>query len=155
MPGSLDEHDLPKCKVILAVGPTMQSNDGTERIPRCGCPNHHWSTFVLHCGSTHKLAMNLGKEKNWTRQRISLVSVSLQTSPSLMANSFGRNWTIGMLIQLSSYLAAVVWCFLPTMRFNERLSLSVSLEVRPELLWLLEVFPCFLNSAMVLDMVAL
>ena len=41
------------------------------------------------------------------------------------------------------------------MRFNARRSLSVSLEVWPELLWLLEVFLCFLNSVMVLDMASL
>ena len=43
----------------------------------------------------------------------------------------------------------------PTMRFNARRSLSISLEVRPELIRLLEDFPCFLNSVMVLDMAAL
>ena len=41
------------------------------------------------------------------------------------------------------------------MRFNARRSLSVSLEVRPELLRLLEVFPYFENSTLVLDMLAL
>ena len=37
-------------QVILAVDPTMQGNDGTEKILRYTCPNHHWSTSVLHCG---------------------------------------------------------------------------------------------------------
>ena len=35
-------------QVILTVDPTMQGNDGTERIPRYSCPNHRWSTSVLH-----------------------------------------------------------------------------------------------------------
>ena len=48
-------------------------------------------------------------------------------------------------------LAAVDRCVLPAMRFNARRSLSVSLEVRPELFWLLG----FLNSVLVLDMAAL
>ena len=67
----------------------------------------------------------------------------------------GRNWTIQMLSQLSSHFGAVVRCFLPTMRFITRRSLLANLEVRPELLWLLEGFPCFLNSLKVLDIVAL
>ena len=49
-------------------------------------------------------------------------------------------------------LAAVVRCFLSTMRFNARRSLSVSLEIRLELLRLLKVFSCFMNSFMVLDL---
>ena len=52
-------------------------------------------------------------------------------------------------------LAAIVRCFLSTMRFNARWSLSVSLEAKPELIWLLEFFPGFLNFVMVLDMLAL
>ena len=52
-------------------------------------------------------------------------------------------------------LAAVVRYFLQTVRLNAHRSLSVSLEIRPELLRFLEGFPCFLNSVMVLDMAAL
>ena len=52
-------------------------------------------------------------------------------------------------------MAAVVRCFLPTMPFNARRSLSVSLQVVPESLRLLKIFPCFLISVMVLDKVAL
>ena len=37
-------------QVIFAVDPTMQGNNGTGRIPRYGCSNHHWSTSELHCG---------------------------------------------------------------------------------------------------------
>ena len=37
-------------QVILAVDPTMQGNDEIDIIPRYGCPNHHLSTSVLHCG---------------------------------------------------------------------------------------------------------
>ena len=44
-------------------------------------------------------------------------------------NSFGRNWTIQMLINLVVTLEAVVRCFLPKMLFKAPRSLSVSLEV--------------------------
>ena len=37
-------------------------------------------------------------------------------------------------------LAAIVRCFLSTMRFNAHWSLSVSLEAKPELIWLVEFF---------------
>ena len=52
-------------------------------------------------------------------------------------------------------LAAVVRYFFPAMRLNARRSLSVSLKVCSKLLQLLEVFPCYLNSVMVLHMVAI
>ena len=65
----------------------------------------------------------------------------------LAANSFGRNWTIQMLIQFSSGL--------PTISFNASRSPSVSWEVRPESLRLLESFLRYLNSVMNLDIVAL
>ena len=57
-----------------------------------------------------------------------------------------------MLIQLSSHFGGSSAILFPAMRFNARRSLSVSPKVHPELLRLLEVFSCLLNS--VLDMVA-
>ena len=51
-------------------------------------------------------------------------------------------------------LAAVVWCLHLTMRYNALRSFSLSLKVRPELLQLLEIFTCLLNSVMIYDVVA-
>ena len=62
----------PNLQVIIVTDHTLQSNNRTVRIPRYGCPNHHLSTSVLHCGKKavrvvsfpgHKLALQLKKEK--------------------------------------------------------------------------------------------
>ena len=70
----------------------------------------------------------------------------------LAPNSFGRTWIIQILIQLSRNFggSSQVLYF-----HNARRYLSVSLEDRPELLQLLEVFPFFLTSVMIFDMVAI
>ena len=52
-------------------------------------------------------------------------------------------------------LVAVIRCFLPKTRSNARRFLSVSLQVRPVLFRFLEIFPCFLNSVIVLEIEAL
>ena len=56
------------------------------------------------------------------------------------ANSFCRNWTIQMLIQLSSHFGGSSPMISSHNAFNERRSLSVSLKVRPKLLWLIVGF---------------
>ena len=105
-------------QVIFAVDPTMQGNDWTARISWYGCPNHD---------STYKLALRLGKETNRTLLvcRLALVvptslqpllnvdsgkkkfphggSSMMSVFIELAANSFGRNWTIQILIQLGSH----------------------------------------------------
>ena len=73
----------------------------------------------------------------------------------LTVNSFGRDWTIQMLIQLRSQFGGSSPMLSSHNTFSARRSLSVSLDVRPELLRLLEAFPCFLITFMVLDMVDL
>ena len=73
----------------------------------------------------------------------------------ITANSFGRNLTIQTLFNPAVTLVAVVRSYFLQMRFNARRSLSVSLEVQPELRRLLNVSLGFSNSVMVLDMVAL
>ena len=35
-------------QVIFAVDPTMQGNTWTKRSPGYGCPNHYWTSSVLH-----------------------------------------------------------------------------------------------------------
>ena len=71
----------------------------------------------------------------------------------LPAKSFGRNWTIQMLIQLGSHFGGGSLMFSSHNALNA--SLSVSLKVWPIFLRMLEVFSCFLNSVTILDMVAL
>ena len=73
----------------------------------------------------------------------------------LAANCFGREWTIEMLTELYSHFGGSSPMLFPARRVDARRSLLVSLEVRPELHWLPEVFPCFFNSVMVIDIVAL
>ena len=79
-------------QVILTVDPTMQGNDGTEKMSRYGCrtmtdtpPCFTMVEFCPGCklpwaASTHKVALQLGKEKNWTARKISHASIGLQTS---------------------------------------------------------------------------
>ena len=59
----------------------------------------------------------------------------------LTSNTFSRYWTIQMLIHLSSHFGGSSPILSPTLLFNAYRSLSVSLEVLPELLWLQEIFP--------------
>ena len=69
------------------------------------------------------------------------------------ANSFGRNWTIEMLIRLISHFGGSSSMLSSHNAFQCTRSLSVSLDVRQELLRLLEVLPYFLNSVIVIDIV--
>ena len=73
----------------------------------------------------------------------------------LMAYGFWSKLDYQMLIQLSSQFSGSSAMLSSHNAFNARQSLSVSLEVCPELLRVLKVFMCFLNSVLVLDMEAL
>ena len=117
--------------------------------------------------STPKLALQLGKEKNWTRWRILLASWSADQPlwslhhQNLMNVDSGKQRFLNVCFSLvvetglfRCWYNSIVRCFLPTMHFNTSRSVSVSF-VRPELLGFLEGFPRFLNSVIVLDTVAL
>ena len=134
-------------QVILAVNPTMEGNEETVKISWYGCPNHHWSTSVHHCGKKAVRIVSfsglpphinspcsLEKRKNGLVGEYSLLllvfspalvistpfqpllnvdsgrqrfpdggSSMISSFIELTANSFGRNWTIQMLTQLSSH----------------------------------------------------
>ena len=81
----LDEHNLQNVQVILAVDSTIGQRWDRENftiwLPKpitdpLPCFDH-WEGSA----STHILALQLGKEKNWILHRISLASIGLQTSP--------------------------------------------------------------------------
>ena len=73
----------------------------------------------------------------------------------LTANSFGRDWTVQMLMQPSSHFGGSNPMLSSHNGCDAGRSLTISLEVRAELLLFLEVFQCFTNSVVVLAMVAL
>ena len=152
-------------QAILAVDPTMH---GKERsiIPRYGCPNHHWSTSELCCGKkvvtvvrfTRRKEKKIISSKNITCFHWS-ADLPLWSMPyynlfwMLIVESSGfpmtaLSWYPALLSSNSAVtLAEVVRCFPLMLRFIVRRPLSASLDVRPELLRLLEGFLLFLNSS--------
>ena len=131
-------------QVVLAVDPTVQGNDGIERIPRYGCQTitdqtpcftvgrrQSWVEAFLSCFYTKTSPVFRKREKldkseniscfHWSAdqpfstrlQPLLNVDSGNQTIPEgsfymisgfieITVHSFGRKWTIQMLIQLSS-----------------------------------------------------
>ena len=167
---TIGEHDHPKCSLNPCCWSYHAEIDGTEENSTICLPKPSlihicallWAEGSQGCklpctAFTHKLALQLGKEKKWTRRRISLNCFHLSTDQPLWSlHHFNLFWMLmveikGFLIAafpwypvlLSSRrtvlvetglfkcwfnssvtLAAVVRCFLPTMRVGNVESLA-------------------------------
>ena len=126
-PGPLDEQDLQKCSGNLYcwsyhAGPVL----GAFRSYLIGRKASRQSCIEV----SSEVAAHQWYQDLLSSRRTALVETGL----------------FRCRFNLAITLVAVVRCFLPAIRFNARRSQPVSMKVRPELLRLLEGFPCFMNS---------
>ena len=101
MPGPLNEHDLPKCSGIFFclscnAGQRCNRENNTIWLPKPSLILLRASLWedgsqgnkLPWAASTHKLALKLEKEKNWTHLRISLASIGLRTTLYVISTPF-------------------------------------------------------------------
>ena len=117
-------------QVIPAVDPTMQGNDGTEKIPRYGRPiTHHCSASVFHCGrktvtvvSFPELPPHINSHCSWEKRTTVLIGeyrlLPLVCRPALMIST-----PLQPFLNINRGISSFMMAGLPRSRYPALLSL--------------------------------